>query len=429
MREPRNLVMTLVEASWEDQNGTLHTVPARMEDRSASGACIRIKSRIVVGSKLRIQSHWEQFSGAAKYCRSEGKEYLVGIQRDRAGSPMPAVPTDVPQQESVRSSDLLFSPAEIESLPKEQEYKPSEIVVPQQDVESVPIVLLASQAPAMASRRVGQEMDNNKPRISGSQDFDAVRATEPQTKQPPNGKEAGNERKPMQRKWLELAGWRDKQDGLSGSSNGNSSGKSEGWNRASEASPRKAKTPADPASEGAASFPVELLPVEDIYRAAGIMNPRRGYSIGKVVEMLHSEHLRGLSKEMRRAAVLMALEAAGIPLDQVHQDAITRQDALNSYEAEQRRQLEAGCARKAEENVQIQAEMERVKAHYMARISRNEDGVEREKATFGGWLTMKQQEAQSISEAAELCLKSTVSERDRDSLPEVSMVAVSARPV
>jgi hypothetical protein len=42
---------------------------------------------------------------------------------------------------------------------------------------------------------------------------------------------------------------------------------------------------------------------------------------------------------------------------------------------------------------------------------------------------MKQQEAQSISEAAELCLKSTVSERDRDSLPEVSMVAVSARPV
>jgi hypothetical protein len=429
MREPRNLVMTLVEASWEDQNGTLHTVPARMEDRSVSGACIRIKSRIVVGSKLRIQSHWEQFSGAAKYCRSEGKEYLVGIQRDRAGSPMPPVPTDVPQQESVRSSDLLFSRAEIESLPKEQEYKPNEILVPRQEIESVPIALLASNAPAMPTRRVGHEMDNNKPGISGSQGFDAVRATEAQTKQPPNGKKAGNERKPMQRKWLELAGWRDKQDGLSGSSNGNNSGKSEGWNRAPEASPRKAKTPADPASEGAASFPGELLPVEDIYRAAGIMNPRRGYSIGKVVEMLHSEHLRGLSKEMRRAAVLMALEAAGIPLDQVHQDAITRQDALNSYEAEQRRQLEAGCARKAEENVQIQAEMERVKAHYMARISRNEDGVEREKATFGGWLTMKQQEAQSISEAAELCLKSTVSERDRDSLPEVSMVAVSARPV
>ncbi len=428
MREPRNLVMTLVEVSWEDQSGALQTVPARMEDRSPSGACIRIGTRIVVGSKLRIQSHWEQFSGTAKYCRSEGKDYVVGVQRNKENS-IPGVSPEVLQQPSARSSNQPLSTATIESLLQQQESRPGEIPAPQLETESVPIVLLASSASPTPPRDVGQELANIGPRISRSRDLDAPRLTEsrraePQTKQPSKKKEAGSERKPMQRKWLELAGWRDKADGLSlsGNGNGNGNGKSERWNRAPEITMRKEKALANPTVEGAASFPVELLPMEDIYRAAGIMNPRRGYSIGKVVEMLHSEHLRGLSKQIRRAAVLMALEAANIPLEQVYQDARTRQDALNSYEAEQRRQLDIGCARKAEENVQIQNELERVKAHYMARITRNLEGVEREKATFGGWLAMKQQEAQSIAEAAELCLNPTDPEPDRDSFSEADMV-------
>ena len=45
MRELRTAVLTLVEASWEDQSGSLQTVAARMEDKSAGGACIRIKRR------------------------------------------------------------------------------------------------------------------------------------------------------------------------------------------------------------------------------------------------------------------------------------------------------------------------------------------------------------------------------------------------
>ena len=73
--------------------------------------------------------------------------------------------------------------------------------------------------------------------------------------------------------------------------------------------------------------------MEDIYRAAGIMVPRKGYTINKVVEMLNSEHMRGLSKEMKRAALLMALDAAGVPVGQVQQDAKARQEALDSYEA------------------------------------------------------------------------------------------------
>lgn len=83
MRELRSVVMILVEASW-DETGSLKRIPARMEDRSVSGACIQVNTPIGVGSKLMIQWRFDQFSGITKYCRSEGREFLVGIQRDKS---------------------------------------------------------------------------------------------------------------------------------------------------------------------------------------------------------------------------------------------------------------------------------------------------------------------------------------------------------
>jgi hypothetical protein len=171
------------------------------------------------------------------------------------------------------------------------------------------------------------------------------------------------------------------------------------------------------------------MSMEDIYRIAGIMNPRKGYSISKIVEMLHSEHLRGLSKEMKRASVLMALDAAGVSVDEVLQDAKARQDAIDSYEVDQRKQFEAQLAQKAEENVQIQAELERVKARYTERLRRNLDGMGREKATFGNWLTPKQQEAQSMAEAVDLCLKPAAPETPRTAIEEVTLAGARVKPV
>ncbi|HEY2120516.1 MAG TPA: hypothetical protein VGH37_15100 [Candidatus Acidoferrum sp.] len=73
---------------------------------------------------------------------------------------------------------------------------------------------------------------------------------------------------------------------------------------------------------------------------------------------------------------------------------------FDSYEGEQRKLFEAHWAQKEEQNNQIQAELERIK--------RNQDGVAREKATFLSWVTAKQRESQSMSEAAELCSKPVV---------------------
>ena len=434
--EFRKPVMTMVEVSWQDTGGSLQTVPARMEDKSASGACIRLQVPIVVGSILRIRSRLEHFSGTARYCRSDGREYLVGIHRDATMSPLPNRPdkANVLPQENAKSSDALVSPAKIQSPPKRLESEPNKVPPVEQRFEqrlkSAPIVRIARSA-ATPAPGVGGEVDNRDSPRSRPRDFNALGRTELQSKRIP--KQAVKERKHMQLDWLELP-WRKKQKerGVTGPGNdeGRSKGnsKSEKENFMSHLTESTLKAPVHSARE-VPTFQVELSSVEDIYRAAGIMNPRSGYSISKVVEMLNSEHIRDLSKEMKRAAVLMALDTAGTPIDQVQKDAKARQDALDSHEAQQRKQLEAEWARKSEEIIQIQADLESIRAHYTARIGRNMEGVAREQATFASWLALKQQECQSIADAVELCLKPPVSEPVTASAAPISVGKVSAKTV
>jgi hypothetical protein len=158
----------------------------------------------------------------------------------------------------------------------------------------------------------------------------------------------------------------------------------------------------------------DLLSYEDIYHAAGILSPRSGYGVHKVVDMLNSDHIRELSKDIKRASVLMALDAAGTSPDDLLQDANRRQQALNSYEAGQQKQLEEFEARKAQEDARIQAEMERVTAHYAERLKQNHDQVASEKEALRNWQMAKQHEMQRISEVIELCAKQPVSAPKRE---------------
>jgi hypothetical protein len=52
---------------------------------------------------------------------------------------------------------------------------------------------------------------------------------------------------------------------------------------------------------------------------------------------------------------------------------------------------------------QIQAEMERVAAHYAERIQHNRGQVAREKETLRNWQMVKEHESQRIAEVIELC--------------------------
>jgi hypothetical protein len=158
--------------------------------------------------------------------------------------------------------------------------------------------------------------------------------------------------------------------------------------------PQPPPTPA--VARSAAANPASF---QDIYDAAEIQPPAHGFTIMKIGEMLRSEHIRNLPRDVKRSSILVALEAAGAPLQEVIEDAVRRDRALDTFERVQEKSLTDLEAAKTKENQQIQAEMDRVVADYRARIQANSDAIAKEKERFFAWRLKKQEEEQKISDA------------------------------
>jgi hypothetical protein len=168
------------------------------------------------------------------------------------------------------------------------------------------------------------------------------------------------------------------------------------------------KTAAQSVAEIAATIAAEpqfTTPVSDptsfdeIYKAAEIPPPAKGYSILKVSQMLESEHIRNLPSDVKKSSVLVALDAAGVDVKDVIQDAIRRDRALDTYERVQQRAVQELDDRKTKENSDIQAQIDKYVTEQRAKIQANNDEVSREKQRFTGWRLKKQQEEKKIAEA------------------------------
>jgi hypothetical protein len=60
------------------------------------------------------------------------------------------------------------------------------------------------------------------------------------------------------------------------------------------------------------------------------------WDIFKVADMVNNGHLLGLSPAAKHSALMMALEAAGVAVEDMLHDAVQRQRVLNEYEDGQR---------------------------------------------------------------------------------------------
>jgi hypothetical protein len=115
--------------------------------------------------------------------------------------------------------------------------------------------------------------------------------------------------------------------------------------------------------------------------------------------MLQSEHIRSMALDVRRSSVMVALDAAGVDIKDVIQDAVRRDRALDTFEHVQEKAVMELEARKIQENTQLQAEIDKFVSEKRARIQANNDEVTREKERFAGWRLKKQQEEKKISDA------------------------------
>ena len=172
--------------------------------------------------------------------------------------------------------------------------------------------------------------------------------------------------------------------------------------------PNAARNPAQEIAEIAASVaaaPKFTRPVADpssfeqIYQAAEIQTPPHSFTIFKVADMLKSEHIRNLSTDIKRSSVLLALDAAGVQLQDVIEDAVRRDRALDTFETVQQRALQQLEARMADENRKLQEEADRVLNELRAKIQANNDEIAKERERMQTWLLQKQQEERRIAEA------------------------------
>jgi hypothetical protein len=154
----------------------------------------------------------------------------------------------------------------------------------------------------------------------------------------------------------------------------------------------------EPAAADAPEAAIAMADLSSVYESAKIAPPSHGYTVLKVAEMLQSEHIRGLPVDVRRKSVLVALDAAGVKIDEVVQDAVRRDRALDTYERVLQQHLDQLSATTAAENQQLEEEIARRVAELRARIDDNTRRLAAEQAELHTWRARKQQEEALIAD-------------------------------
>lgn len=80
--ESRIPLMARVDVLWGDADGTPRIAPAILEDKSASGLSVRIKTSIRVGAHVTVRWGSEQVTGIITNSRRDRAEYIIGVKRE-----------------------------------------------------------------------------------------------------------------------------------------------------------------------------------------------------------------------------------------------------------------------------------------------------------------------------------------------------------
>jgi hypothetical protein len=171
-------------------------------------------------------------------------------------------------------------------------------------------------------------------------------------------------------------------------------------------------------SAGQAAQPTIQTPsISEVYAQAGVRVPPHGFSILKVAEMLSSVHIRELTPDAKRAAVLLTLEASNIQVNEVTEDAARRERVLNDYEARQLQIFQNYKTGKAQQSQETQAEIDRLTEQLRLLIQANEKEIASEKNRLDEWRTRKREEERKIRTAASLFATTLAQQPAADTIP------------
>jgi hypothetical protein len=146
----------------------------------------------------------------------------------------------------------------------------------------------------------------------------------------------------------------------------------------------------------------EIPDFPSIYRASGIQDPSHGFTAYKVLEILSSPDFASLDGRAKAAALsgFLRMNPAGpVPIEDVIQDALARDKALDGFEGFLRMKLEARNADREKENASLQAGIDELARKNREKIQENLEAIAKERERFASWQARKRIEEQKLFEA------------------------------
>lgn len=139
-----------------------------------------------------------------------------------------------------------------------------------------------------------------------------------------------------------------------------------------------------------------------IYRAAGVTDPAHGYSAYKVLEIFGSPGFAALDTRAKAAALtgFLNMNPTGpVPVTDIVQDAVRRDQALDKFEEFLRKKLAERSGQIDKDNAQLQAEIDEVTRRNREKMEANRIAVETDQARLSRWLVVKRAEERKLFDA------------------------------
>jgi hypothetical protein len=141
---------------------------------------------------------------------------------------------------------------------------------------------------------------------------------------------------------------------------------------------------------------------ESIFKAAGVKDPAHGFTAYKVLEILSSPEFAAMDVRAKASALsgFLKMNPTGpVPIAQIIQDAVSRDQALDSFEEFLKRKLEARREELEKENAKLQSEIDELTRRNKEKMDANRQVLEGEKEKLASWQARKRIEERKLFDA------------------------------
>lgn len=152
---------------------------------------------------------------------------------------------------------------------------------------------------------------------------------------------------------------------------------------------------------GPSKLPADIMDFGEVYRESRIEAPAHSYGIDKVESMLNHPRLVAIRPEQRAAAVLAALEAAGVEFTDVLRDAVLRDQAIERFALAKEAEMQTERLRAEEAVNRARQELDAFVTEKRAEVERLRREIKEAEERFGELQERRRVEERRIIEVAD----------------------------